>query len=649
MSDEVLDHDETCVVRTFSIERLRDDKTQETAYRVSLSSETPIKDWPWAPPNILVHEKSAVDLDGLAERGLPLFVNHDAYTLTSMVGRIVNLRLERKRLLGDLRFSKANPEAAMVREMVDEGTLTDMSIRAEPLKIQRTEGSDGTTESVKWLRWRPLEASVVGMGADPSVGIGRTNRVLTPAKPAANIGATQVADDTAAAGASAEQQNGVVRAASAAEARVEAGRQEADKNFAAESEKRRQQAIRNLATANSVGEDTVEAWISRGFSLDQVADDILAIHKERGKTTPRSISALGISEREAGNYSLCRAILAARDNDWRKAGFELECHRSIADKTDKPQQAHTFYVPLEVQRRQTTVNYARLAERHGQPQWLQRDLNTNFSTGGALIQTSVMGFDELLRNLAFAFRMGATRLTGLRDNVTIPRQSAAATAEWLTTETGAATESQPTFVQLAMTPKTVSAYTELSRKLLMQSSIDVEGLVNADLAAVAALAVDVAVISGTGASGQPLGLNNVTGVGTVSGSSLGIAGLLETQTDLATANIRPMRGGYVTTPAVAALMIAEVLYANTASPAWVGNVWEGTMMGFPAMSTNQVASGTMYFGAWENCVVGEWGVLEIDTNPYANFGAGIIGVRAMYSVDVGIRRPAGFTIVSSIT
>jgi len=642
------EHDETCVVRAFCIERLRDEKTQETAYRVSLSSEAPIKDWPWAPPNILVHEKASVDLDGVAERGLPLFVNHDAYTLTSMVGRIVNIRLDKKRLVGDLRFSKANPDAAMVREMVDEGTLTDMSLRAEPIKIQRTEGSDGTTESVKWLRWRPIEGSVAGIGADRSIGIGRNKptSVSTPAVPA-KPKEPSMADDTAAAGENADQTAAVTRSA---ETRVEVGRQELDKNFAAEQERRRQQAIRNLATANSVGDDTVQNWITRGMSLDSVADDILAIHKERGKTTPRSISALGLSERESGQYSLCRAILAARDNDWRKAGFELECHRTIADKTDKPQQNNCFYVPLEVQRRQSSVNYAQLAERHGQSQWIQRDLNTaSLGAGGALVQTSVMGFDELLRNLSFAFRMGATRLTGLRDNVTIPRQSAAATAEWLSSETGAATESQPTFVQLAMTPKTVSAYTELSRKLLMQSSIDVEGLVNADLAAVAALAVDVAVISGTGASGQPLGIDNVTGVGTVSGTSLGLAGLLETQTDLAAANVMPMRGGYVTTPAVAALMIAEVLYASTASPAWIGNVWGGTMMGFPAMSTNQVATATMYFGAWENCVVGEWGVLEVDTNPYANFGAGIIGVRAMYSVDVGIRRPAAFTIASSIT
>lgn len=643
MDNEQTARDESFVERSFCIERLRDDKTQEQTYRISLSSEAPVVDWPWAPPNVLVHEKSSVDLDGIAERGLPFFVNHQDRSLESMVGRIVNVRLERKRLIGEIKFSKANPEAELVRGMVDEGTLTDISIRAEPLKVQRMEAGDGKVESVKWLRWRPIEASVVGIGADRSVGIGRANKPQISAIPpvAGKHKEPNMADENAAAGTSAEE--------GSPEARVEIARQGLDKNFAAENEKRRQTAIRNLAKTNGIGDDTVEAWITRGSSLDHVADDMLKIFEERGKKSPTSISSLGLSTRDTNQYSLCRAILAAHSGDWRNAGHELECHNTIASRTDKPQEKGHFYVPLEVQRRQQPVNVAALAERH-QLGHLQRDLTAGTAgAGGFLVGTSIASFDELLRNISFAFRMGATRLTGLRDNITIPRQSAAATAEWLTTEASGATESQPTFVQLAMSPKTVGAYTELSRKLLLQSSIDVEGLVNADLAAVAALAVDSATIRGSGTSGQPMGIDNVTGVGTVSGSSLGLAGLLETQTDLAAANVMPLRGGYVTTPTVAALMIAEVLYANTASPAWVGNVWNGSILGFPAMSTNQVAAGTMYFGDWSKLVVGEWGVLEIDTNPYASFAAGIIGVRALYSVDVGVRLPAAFTIASSIT
>ncbi len=632
-------HDERFVSRAFAIERLREtvEDKEVTVYRVSLSSENPVRDWPWAPPNILVHDKSAVDLGGISERGLPLFVNHRAREIGSLVGRIVNLRLTNKRLVGELKFSEANPDAAMVRGMVDEGTLTDMSISAEPIKVQRTEGSSGEVESVKWLRWRPLEASVVGIGADQSIGIGRGS------KSADAEGVVMTDEEKAAAEAKAKAERD-------AAARIEAGRQEHDSAFAERAENERIATIRKLGQSNAISEDIVQAWISRGATYDQIADDILKIQKKRGESSSNSVSALDLTDKEKRQYSLARAILAAHSENWKDAAFELECHTAIADRNGgKIVEKGHFYVPQDIQRRQLPTDMNALAQRHGLP-YLQRDLVTNVATaGGFLVGTSVVGFDEILRNTSVLMRGGATVLSGLRDNVTIPRQGAAATAEWVA-ESGGPTESQPSFVQLALSPKTVAATTEISRKLLMQSSVGVESMVNSDLAAVVGLAADLAGLSGTGSSGQPLGLDNVTGVGSVSGSSLGLAGLLEFQTDVAAGNVMPARGAYVTTPAVAALMIQEVLYSSTASPAWVGNIWSGSILGFPAFSSNQVGTAVMYFGDWSKMVVAEWGTLEIDTNPYGSgWGAGTIAVRAIYSMDIGVRYPVAFSRAASIT
>jgi HK97 family phage major capsid protein len=636
------------------------DEQNDRVRELTFSSETVVSRWYGG--EILDHAASSVRMGFISSGRAPMLMHHDH---TNVIGVVQRAFIKNRQGHAEVRFGRTQAANDALTN-VDDDIITNVSVgyRLYAMRLESTD--DKGNDVYRITDWEPNEVSPVGVPADPTVGFKRSsnsnrssdatiqNRAAstTQTQTAPVIAATErkttVPQETAAAGANADSN----QQERDAQSRVDAGRQQQNENFAVEQEKTRVTAIRNLGKSAQIGEDTIQAWITRGCTLDQVATDILQVTEARGKTSPQSVSVLGLSDREAGEYSLCRAILAARDQNWKNAGFELRCHQEIANRTDKPQQAHTFYVPLEVQRRMTQTNIAAVASmlERRQMGYAVRDLTTaQFTAGGALVQTTAMGFDELLRNLAFAFRMGATRLTGLRDNVTIPRQTAAASAEWLPTEASGATESQPSFTQLAMSPKTVSAYTELSRKLLLQSSIDVEGLVNADLAAVCALAVDSAVLKGTGASGQPLGLDNVTGVGTVSGSSLGLAGLLETQTDLANSNIRPLRPGYVTTPDVAALMIAEVLYANTASPAWIGNVWEGTMMGVPAMSTNQVSAARMYFGGWENCIVGEWGVLEIDTNPYANFGAGIIGVRAMYSVDVAIRRPAAFTIVSSIT
>jgi HK97 family phage major capsid protein len=630
---------DNCIVRSFAIERLRDEKKQETTYRVSLSSEAPIQDWWQGAPNILVHEKDSVEFD--AERGIPFFENHDARDLDRMSGRIVNLRIERKRLVGELRFSEANPRAAMVREMIDEGTLTDMSIRAEPIKRERVE-ENGKTVAVRWTKWRALEASAVGIGADQSVGIGRSS---LDDKSANAEGVSMADESTAGAGADKSVERSV-------EARIEAGRQEQDKDFAVRMDQERSESIRKLGQANQISEDIVQAWIKRGTSFDRIADDILEIQKKRGEKGGQSVSALDLTEREKKQYSLSRAILASSTGQWKEAGFELECDEAIRNRLNKPTEAYRFFVPEEIQRRQAqvTLDQIEVARAMGVP-FLQRELSAGVAaSAGVLVGTRVVGFDEVLRNTSVVMHLGASTLPGLRENVTIPRQTGAATPEWLTTETGGPTETLQTFVQLALSPKTVAATTGVTRKLLQQSSIAVDSLINADLGASVALTADKAALSGTGTSGQPMGIDAVTGVGTFNGTTIAYTDILAAEADLATGNVTPMRPGLATTPTVANLLRARVKFSGTASPIWEGNLWNGSVNGYTALASNQVASSTAYFGDWSKLVIAEWGTLEIDTNPYGTgWGAGVLAVRAIYSMDVGVRYPVAFTIATSIS
>jgi hypothetical protein len=57
----------------------------------------------------------------------------------------------------------------------------------------------------------------------------------------------------------------------------------------------------------------------------------------------------------------------------------------------------------------------------------------------------------------------------------------------------------------------------------------------------------------------------------------------------------------------------------------------------------------MVFGDWSQLVMAEWGSLAIEVNPFANFQAGLIGVRALYAMDVGVRVPGAFSVATSIT
>jgi HK97 family phage major capsid protein len=258
-------------------------------------------------------------------------------------------------------------------------------------------------------------------------------------------------------------------------------------------------------------------------------------------------------------------------------------------------------------------------------------------------------FIELLRNRSVAMTMGATRLSGLVGNVTIPRQTAAGTAYWLASESTDITESQPTLGQLSLSAKNVAALTEISEQMMRQSSPDAEQLVMSDLAKVIALAVDVAIIRGSGNSGQPQGIVGTSGVATLaSGSSVDYADILEFQSDIAANNALVAGCGYVTTPAIAALLATRSRFSNTDTPLWEGNILDGRMAGFRAMSSNQMSSATMLFGDWSQVILGEWGVLEIATHA-TDFAKGLTGIRAWYSCDVGVRVPGAFCYGSSIT
>jgi HK97 family phage major capsid protein len=263
-----------------------------------------------------------------------------------------------------------------------------------------------------------------------------------------------------------------------------------------------------------------------------------------------------------------------------------------------------------------------------------------------------MSFIEVLRNRSVAYRMGARRLSGLVGNVTVPRQTAAATAYWLSTEATSITESQQTFGQMSLSPKTVGAYTEISRQLMLQSSPDAESIITADLGAVAGLAIDVGVLRGSGSAGQPTGIVNTGGIGAVAGAGFiaaAYARILEFQTDLAASNALTRECAYVTTPAVAALLMAREKFTNTATALWTGNVLDGDVSGFRATTTTQLTAASLIFGDFGQVILGEWGVEEVEVNPYAAFTAGGVGVRLFKSLDVGIRHAAAFSRATSIT
>lgn len=344
---------------------------------------------------------------------------------------------------------------------------------------------------------------------------------------------------------------------------------------------------------------------------------------------------IGMSSNEVKSFSVMRAIQAMATGDWSKAGLERAASEAISARfisaglqrngTDKG-----FFVPVEVQRRDLVVGTA--------------------TAGGNAVATDLrpQDFISLMRARMLSSELGVRRLTDLVGNVDVTRQTGAATAYWVG-ENSPGTESQQTLGLMQLRPKGLVSYTEVGRLLRQQMTPSADMFVMDDLAKQQALAIDKAVFAGTGASNQPTGILSTSGIGSVTGTSLSHAKALEFQTDVAAANALNRNCKYVSTPVVAALLADRQRVSGTDTPIWKGNILDGEVAGFPAHTSTQIPDGTMIFGDFSEVVMAEWGMLEIDINPYANFAAGTVGIRAFNYVDIGVRTAGAFSAASSIT
>ncbi|MBK7251944.1 MAG: phage major capsid protein [Gammaproteobacteria bacterium] len=584
-----------------SVTRLYFSATSEVAVQRSFGRE------------ILSHAPGAVNLERAETGALPLLWDH-----SDIIGMVDGVEIKDGRSWVEAHLFDTE-RAREVGKMVA-GGLRNVSAQYVLDEVEETE--PGTFVARKWT---PIEYSIVRMPADHRVGIGRSH----------DEELFDVQFRTLENNAALAAKNGEATPANTRKAKMEnqnAPVVSGGDNSAAELEASRVRAIKNLASANNISEDVQARWITGGTSVEAVSSDLMQILKARSENA-KSVTEIGLSDVEARRYSLGRAIKAAAEGNWSEAGFEAECSREIAKRTGKMADGRRIFVPNEVQHRGARAMSA-----------------SSFANGGALVQTTNggMSFIDMLRNSSVVYRAGAFRLPGLVGNVTIPKQLTAASVSWVG-EGASGSASNMTLGQVSLAPKTAIAVTEISRQLLLQSTPAVDALVTNDLSQAVGLAVDLAALKGSGNAGQPLGIISTSGIGSVSGTSIAYAGIVEFQTDCAGSNALSDAAAYVTTPAVAGLLKARVKFSNTASPIWEGKLLNGSVDGYAAHASNQMPSANLLFGDFGQLVVGEWGVLEIEVDPHYGFATGQIGVRALYSVDVAVRHAAAFSLATSVT
>lgn len=512
--------------------------------RMAISSETPVERSYGA--EVLDHSDESIDLSFLNSGRAPLLLDHDP---EKQIGVIESVSLDgsARKLRATVRFGKSALASEVYGDVTD-NIRGNVSIGYSIRKMVKD--ADGRT--YRAVKWQPMEASIVSIPADVTVGVGRSQASEASTQP---------------------------------------------------------ESITETPTKEKIME-TVKVEDQQVREYDKPVQ-----------------SDVGLTKSEIKRFSLMRALRALANPTDRQlqkdAAFEFEC--SEAAQRAFGQSAQGILVPAEVLR-----------------QWNKRDLNTSDDAGLVGQQFRPDAFVDALRNASSVMQAGATMLTGLQGNVKIPKKSANSSGGWFT-EGNPASESEMTITSITMSPKTVGAFTDVTRNLMMQGSPDVENLIRNDLAESLALAIDLGALSGSGSSGQPTGIRNTSGINTkdFAATNPTFAEIVGMETEVATDNALRGNLAYILTAAQYGAL--KTTSKDSGSGQFVVGA-DGLINGYRAIVSNQVAAGDVYFGNFADLLIGMWGGLDILVDPYTSSTTGTVRIVAMQSCDVAVRHAVSFCL-----
>ncbi len=586
--------------RSLKIDQRSIDEEARTV-EVAFSSEDPVDRW--FGKEILDHSPSSVRL-GRLNNGGPILMDHDR---RDHVGVVESATIESDRKGRALvRFGKSARAMEAFQDVVDR-IRKHVSVGYRIHKIVLEEENDKEGEIYRATDWEPYEISFVSVPADATVGVGRSTETKFKTE------VIMPKNQQPAPGSEENRQSAPAAPAPSID-------------VSAEVEKRARAELDRIDTIRKMGDkyecaDLARQHIDDKKSADEMTRAVLALIAERQKEE-KPTTQIGLSGRETQEYSLMRAMRALATNDWSKAGFEREASLAIADALGK--EARGFFVPYEIQSRVMTTGVA--------------------ADGGNLVGTDHMAgsFIDFLYANSVLGKLNAIFLEGLVGDIDIPRLDGGGAFTWVA-EDGDGTDDDGVLGTVAMSPHTIAGAVPISRRLLKQSSPSVEAMIQRHLGRNAGLAIDLGGLQGTGASNQPTGISQTTGVGTVTIASAGSptwAELVEFETDVATANGLDGSTAYVTTAGVRGNLKTTKKDAGSG----IFLMEKGEANGHPVEISNQLAANSIIFGNYQDVVIGMWGVLDLVADTATKAASGGLVLRAFQDVDVGIAHAGSFSV-----
>lgn len=577
-----------------------------------LSSETGVKRYYWdygELTEILDHDARSVDLDFLNSGNAPLLDSHNPHGLRNQIGCVKRAWLEDKRIYVEVSFSSRD-DAQATKADVLAGIVRNVSIGYNIDKYE----IDEDEKTLRATSWRPYEASFVPLPADESVGIGRSKFN----SPKEGI----MSDNMELPGLPTEEE----RAAQMTEAVNEIQSLSAEHN------------------CSDVGRAFITGAIQRGETPSlAVFRGVVAASLPDG--TPLVNTDIGMNERETQSFSITNLMRHMMDDGYTGASFEVEAVQAATAKRREAGMADSKHggalLPTDLMRQWGSFTVDGVSTR---TQTSRAALATSGNPNILTTDHMAGSFIDNLRNISAILGAGATMMEGLSSDVEIPGGDANIAANWLAAEDDNVAESNPTFRKVTLAPHDLGAYTDVTRRMLQQGTIAMEAYIRNQMLEAMRLAIDSAALYGSGLTGIPEGLANITGIGSVTfGAAIPTR---EEIIDLRTAIADTNRGtaGFKYLGNSSMVGDLQKTKVDAGSGIFLMNDSADRLVGNAFGETNQITDGDLFGGVWSDMLIGMWGGLELAMSDEAKFLSGGKRFRVIGTTDINVTRVGSFSL-----
>lgn len=376
------------------------------------------------------------------------------------------------------------------------------------------------------------------------------------------------------------------------------------------------------------------------------ADQVIEVrHKKQPKTEEKKI---------VKRYNFLKAIQAYSTRDGKLDGVEAEMHQeAVREAKMQGRSIEGLGVPG-------------MFFRHPS----KRDMVAGTPTaGGNTIQTDVA--NELIDYLwprTTVENLGATVLSGLTSNVSLPRKSAVPTATW-EGEVDPNAESNPTTDTISLSPNRLGTHVDISKQLLLQTQVPgLDGIIRGDIENSIAQALETAILNGSGSGNQPTGLLNDNNIGVIAvganGGAPDWANIVDMEQTISSANADMGSLAYLTTPGMRGLLKTTEKASSTAQFIWENNVMggvtsptvgEGQLNGYRAAISTLVPSNltkgsginlhAVIFANWADQIIAQFGGMDIVIDPYTQATNTLLRIVVNSWWDIDRRHSASFAAI----